>query len=312
MNLGFLIKRLASTIPVFWGIATIVFALMFVIPGDPARMLMGQRGDQETLIRIQKELGLDKPFIVQYGLFWKRLFSGDLGYSYRQQRPVTEIISERFPATLKLAVFAVFFSVIFGITAGVIASVYQGRWPDKIVMGISLLGVSIPIFLLGLILIVIFSTWLGWFGTGYGNGGFRYIVLPGISLSAISVGTIARVTRSSMLEVLMAEYVQTARAKGLKEISVIIKHALRNALVPIVTVTGNHIAGLMTGAIATETVFAWPGLGRAVYEAISMRDRPVVLGGVLFFTAMFVFMNLAVDLTYSFLDPKIRLGKNTG
>ena len=310
MTYSYFIRRLVATIPVFWGIGTIVFMLMFAIPGDPARMLMGQRGDEETLQRIRHELGLDKTFLTQYGLFWLRLMHGDLGYSYRQHRPVTKIIAERFPATFRLALFAIIVSVLFGTAAGVIASIYQGRWPDQFVMGISLLGISTPIFWLGLMLIIVFSTWLGWFHTGYGNGGFSYLVLPGVSLSAISMGSIARITRSSMLEVIKSEYVQTARAKGLKETSVIIKHALRNALVPVVTVAGSHLAGLMTGAIATETIFAWPGLGRAVYEAISMRDRPMVLGGVLFFAVMFVFMNLIVDVLYSVLDPRIRMGNS--
>lgn len=309
MNVGWFIRRIASTIPVFFGIATVVFVMMFVIPGDPARMLMGQRGDEESLQRIRHELGLDKPFIVQYALFWKRLIKGDAGYSFRQHRSVAEIITERFPATFKLALFAIIISVLFGVAAGIIASIYHGRWHDQVIMGLSLSGVSIPIFWFGLMLIVVFSTWLGWFSTGYGDGGLRYIILPGVSLSAVSMGTISRITRTSMLEVLRAEYVQTARAKGLKEKTVILKHVLRNALIPIVTIAGSHMANLMTGAIATETIFAWPGLGRAVYEAISMRDRPVVLGGVLFFAFVFVLFNLLVDVIYTFLDPRIKMDK---
>lgn len=307
MRAAYLGRRLLTAIPVFWGIATIVFILMFVVPGDPARMLMGQRGDEEALKRIRHEMQLDRPFLIQYGSFLGRLVKGDLGYSFRQHRPVTEIIIERFPATFRLALFAIVVALIFGIAAGIIAAVNQGRWPDQVVMGISLIGVSTPIFWFGLMLIIVFSTWLGWFHTGYGDGGFQYIVLPGVSLSAVTMGTIARITRSSMLEVLRADYVQTARAKGLKEITVLLKHVFRNALIPVVTVAGNHLAGLMTGAIATETIFAWPGLGRAVYEAISMRDRPVVLGGVLFFAAVFVLMNAVVDALYSTLDPRIRM-----
>jgi peptide/nickel transport system permease protein len=309
MNLAYLVKRVISTLPVFWGIATIIFILMFMVPGDPARMLMGQRGDEETLTRIRGELGLDRPFLVQYGLFWNRLFHADLGQSYRQHRPVTQIIMERFPITLRLAAFAIVVALAFGMFAGVLAAIYRGRWVDYTTMAFSLAGVSIPIFWFGLMLIIVFSTWLGWFHTGYGDGGFRYIVLPGVSLSAVTMGTIARITRSSILEVLRADYVQTARAKGLPEIKVILKHVLRNALIPVVTVAGNHLAGLLTGAIATETIFAWPGLGRAVFEAIAMRDRPVVLGGVLFIAFIFVAVNFFVDILYSALDPKIQMDK---
>lgn len=311
MNATYLIKRVLATLPVFWGIATIIFILMFLVPGDPARMLMGQRGDEETLLRIRHELGLDRSFPVQYGLFWNRLLHGDLGQSYRQHRPVTQIIMERFPITLRLALFAIVVALFFGMFAGILAAIYRSRWIDYVTMAISLAGVSIPIFWFGLMLIIVFSTWLGWFHTGYGDGGFRYIVLPGVSLSAVTMGTIARITRSSILEVLRADYVQTARAKGLPETKVILKHVLRNALIPVVTVAGNHLAGLLTGAIATETIFAWPGLGRAVYEAIAMRDRPVVLGGVLFIAFIFVTVNFLVDLFYSVLDPKIQIDKSS-
>lgn len=288
------------------GIATIVFALMFLVPGDPARMLMGQRGDEETLRNIRHELGLDRSFIVQYGLFWNRLLHGDLGQSYRQNRPVTEIIIERFPATLSLALFAIITAFIIGVSAGVIAARFHGRWPDRVIMMGSLAGISTPVFWLGLMLIVIFSTWLGWLETGY--GGFNHLILPGLSLSVIAMGTISRITRSSMLETLRAEHVKTARAKGLRETTILLKHVLRNALIPVVTVTGNYLAALMAGAIATETVFAWPGMGRAIFEAILMRDRPLVLGGVLFIAFIFLITNLVIDLSYAFLDPRIRLG----
>jgi peptide/nickel transport system permease protein len=307
MIIRYIAKRIVASVPVFLGISTIVFVLMFVVPGDPAQTLMGQRGDEETLQRIRHELGLDRSFAHQYGMFMLRLAQGDLGYSYRQHRPVTTIIAERFPATFMLAFWAILLALIFGVTAGVFASLFRGRWPDRLIMGVSLMGVSLPIFWFGLMLIVVFSTWLGWFHVGYGNGGFQYIALPAVSLSVVAMGSIARMTRSSMLEVIRSDYIQTARAKGLRESRVIIKHVLRNALLPIVTVAGNYLSGLLTGAIATETVFAWPGLGRTVFESIAMRDRPVVMGGVLFFAGVFVIINLAVDISYGFIDPRIRL-----
>jgi len=300
-------------IPILLGVATIIFILMFLVPGDPARLLMGQHGDERVLENIRHEMGLDKPVYVQYMRFIGKLLKGDLGRSYRQKRPVALIIRERFPATAKLAVASMILAIIIGITAGIIAALYRNRVWDWVVMVFSLTGISIPVFWLGMMLILLFASGLGWLPVGgYGKSGdLRHLFLPAISLSSISIGYISRMMRSSMLEVISKDYIRTARAKGLSEKAVILHHALRNAFIPVITVIGINFASLLGGAVATETVFAWPGLGRATVDAIRVRDLPVVEGCVLFLAFIFVLANLLVDLSYGWLDPRIRLGEKT-
>jgi peptide/nickel transport system permease protein len=300
-------------IPILLGAATIVFALMFIVPGDPARLLMGQHGDERTLATIRQELGLDKPVYVQYARFIGRLAKGDFGMSYRQKRPVAEIIRERFPATAKLAVASIILAVTIGITAGILAAVFRNTILDWLVMIISLSGISMPVFWLGMMLILLFASGLGWLPVGgYGRSGdLRHIILPAVSLAAISVGYIARMMRSSMLEVIGKDYIRTARAKGLSKRVVVLRHALRNAFIPVITIIGINFASLLGGAVATETVFAWPGLGRATVDAIRVRDLPVVEGCVMFLALIFVIANLLVDLSYAWLDPRIRLDGST-
>ncbi|MFC1651357.1 ABC transporter permease [Candidatus Latescibacterota bacterium] len=306
----YIIKRLLMIIPILLGVATIIFVLMFLVPGDPARLLMGQHGDEKVLENIRREMGLDKPIYIQYIKYIGKLAKGDLGVSYRQKRPVSEIIRERFPATAKLAVVSMILSIIIGITAGIIAAVYRNKFWDLLVMILSLSGISMPVFWLGMMLILFFASGLGWLPVGgYGRSGdFRHILLPAISLSAVFIGYIARMMRSSMLEVIGKDYIRTARAKGLSERAVIIHHALRNAFIPVITVIGINFAGLLGGAVATETVFAWPGLGRATVDAIRVRDLPVVEGCVIFLAFVFVMVNLLVDISYAWIDPRIRLG----
>jgi peptide/nickel transport system permease protein len=306
---SYIIRRLFLTIPILWGVATIVFALMFIVPGDPARMLMGQHGDEQTLTQLRRELGLDRPMYVQYVRFLGRLIKGDLGTSYRQRRPVAEIIRDRFPATARLAVSSMVIAIIIGIATGILAAKYRNTVWDWLVMVFSLSGISMPVFWLGMMLILLLASWLGWLPVGgYGkNGDLRHLFLPAVSLAAVSVGYIARMMRSSMLEVIGKDYIRTARAKGLSEWSVILHHTFRNALIPVVTIIGINFASLLGGAVATETVFAWPGLGRAVVDAIKVRDLPVVEGCVIFFAVIFVLTNLIVDLSYAWLDPRIRL-----
>ena len=302
-------------IPILIGVATIIFVLMFMVPGDPARLLMGQHGDERVLESIRREMGLDKPVYIQYARYLRKLAAGDLGMSYRQKRPVSAIIRERFPATAKLAVASMIIAVIIGISAGIIAAVHRNRFADWIVMIISLTGISMPVFWLGMMLILLFASGLGWLPVGgYGKSGdIRHLLLPAISLSTISIGYIARMMRSSMLEVISKDYIRTARAKGLSERAVILRHALRNAFIPVITVIGLNFAALLGGAVATETVFAWPGLGRAAVDAIRVRDLPVVEGCVLFLAFIFVMVNLLVDLSYAWLDPRIGLvGKDEG
>ena len=306
---GFILKRLALAVPVMLGIATIIFLLMFFIPGDPVRMLMGQHGDPETEAEIRADLGLDKPLHVQYFRFLGRLLKGDLGRSYRQRRPVKEILLERLPATLKLGTAALCLAVFFGVTAGIIAALNRNKPLDGAVMVASLVGISTPVFWLGLMLMLVFASRLKWLPVaGYGtNGDLRHLVLPAVSLSLVYLGYIARITRSSLLEVIGMEFLRTARAKGLGKRVAAIKHGLRNALIPIVTVIGLNFAGLLGSAVATETVFAWPGIGRTMVLAIGMRDVPVIEGGVIILSLSFVLINLLVDVSYSFIDPRIRL-----
>jgi peptide/nickel transport system permease protein len=312
--LFFLLRRLLSLLPVLWGIATLVFVLMYVIPGDPARLMAGQNADAKTLELLREQMGLDRPMIQRYGIFLAGLARGDLGYSYRQQRPVVRVILERFPATFKLALAAVLIALVFGVSAGVLAAVRHGRFLDYGVMVFSLLGISTPVFWLGLMLIVVFSVWLGWLPVGgYGeHGGIKYLILPAVSLSAISTGYFARITRSSMLEVLRTDYILAARTRGIPERRILFRHALRNAGLPLVTVIGTNLAGLLGGAVATETVFAWPGIGRAIYDAILVRDMPVVEGGVIFLAFIFVAANLVIDLVYAWIDPRVRLAGRSG
>ena len=306
---GFVLKRLVLAVPVLLGIATIIFFLMFAIPGDPVRLLMGQHGDPETEATIRAELGLDRPLHVQYFRFIGRLLKGDLGRSYRQRREVKEILFERLPATLKLGTAALCLAVFFGIAAGIIAALNRNKPVDGVVMVGSLVGISTPVFWLGLMLIVVFAVRLKWLPVaGYGTGGdLRHLVLPAVSLSLVYLGYIARITRSSLLEVIGMEFLRTARAKGLGQRAAAVKHGLRNALIPIVTVIGLNFAGLLGGAVATETVFAWPGIGRAMVDAIRMRDVPVIEGGVILLSLSFVLINLLVDISYSFIDPRVKL-----
>jgi len=305
----YLIRRIFMIIPILLGVATIVFALMFIVPGDPARLLLGQHGDEHTLELVRHELGLDQPVHIQYIRFIGRIAKGDLGMSYRQKRPVAEILRERFPATAKLAVASMAIAIVLGVCAGIVAAMYRNHTLDWLVMVLSLTGISMPVFWLGMMLILVFASGLGWLPVGgYGHGGdIRHLALPAISLSLVSVGYIARMMRSSMLEVIGKDYIRTARAKGLRESVVILRHGLRNAFIPVITIIGINFAALLGGAVATETVFAWPGLGRATVDAIRVRDLPVVEGCILFLAAVFVVTNLLVDLSYAWLDPRIRL-----
>ncbi|MFC1735323.1 ABC transporter permease [Candidatus Hydrogenedentota bacterium] len=308
--LSYIIRRLLVSIPVVCGVATIVFVLMFIIPGDPVRLMLGQRSDPEAAAAIRTEMGLDKPLPVQYGKFMAHLFTGNLGYSYVKHRKVTAMLLERLPATLSLGFASVIIAVLIGIPAGIIAAVRQNKFLDGAVMTVSLLGVSTPVFWLSMMMMLIFSVQLGWFPvSGYGPGKFniKYLVLPALSLSAISIGYISRITRSSMLEVLNQDFMRTARAKGLRGSAVVLRHGLKNALIPVVTVVGINSANVLGGAVATETVFAWPGIGRAVVDALRVRDLPVVEGGVILLAMGFVLANLIVDVSYAFLDPRVRL-----
>jgi peptide/nickel transport system permease protein len=294
-------------LPVTLGITLLVFVLNAIALGDPARVAMGQRADPEALERLRREHALDRPLPVQYARWMGRLVRGDLGESWREQRPVRDVIAERAVATARLALAATVISVVFGVGIGAVAAIRPGSVLDHALMGAAVLGISTPVFWLGMMLSLVFAVTLGWLPvSGYGDGGWAHLVLPAFTLGALHTGTVARMTRSSLLEVVRQDYVQAARAKGLAEPVVLGKHALRNALIPVVTVIGIGLADLLVGAPLTETVFAWPGLGRMLVAAVGQRDLPVVMGAVLVFALIYVVGNLLVDLAYLAIDPRTR------
>jgi len=299
--------RVVALVPVVFGITLLVFLLNAVALGDPARAAMGQRGDPEALERIRRDYALDRPLAVQYATWIGRLVRGDLGHSYHQQRPVIEIITERAPATLRLALAATVISIVAGIAMGALAASRPGSLVDHAVMATAVLGISTPVFWLGMMLSLVFAVTLGWLPvSGYGEGDWRHLVLPALTLGALHTGSVARMTRGSLLEVARQDYLTAARAKGLSEPVLLVKHALRNASIPVVTVIGIGLADLLVGAPLTETVFAWPGLGRLLVASVGQRDLPVVMGAVLIFTLVYVVANLLVDLAYLVLDPRTR------
>ena len=305
----FILKRLLLLVPILWGVATLTFFLMYVVPGDPVRAIAGERYDERTLAEMRRELGLDRPLLVQYVGFLGRLARFDLGRSFVTRRPVAEAIRERFPKTLALALSAMAIAIIGGLTIGALAA--WGRIPflSRALMTMSLIGVSIPVFWLGLLLIYLFAIKLSILPpSGYGGGSLRNLVLPAVTLSFASMAAIARITRSGFMDVLGEDYVRTARAKGLGERIVMGKHVLRNALIPVVTIVGTDFGSYLSGSVLTESIFGWPGLGRFIVQAILKRDFPVIQGAVLFMAIIFILVNLAIDLSYGFIDPRVRSG----
>jgi peptide/nickel transport system permease protein/oligopeptide transport system permease protein len=302
---NYLIKRLLSTIPVLIGISLLLFFMLRMLPGDPAQVLAGQMATPEEIENIRHQLGLDRPIYEQYAVYMSRLVRFDLGRSARTQNPVTVEIWARLPNTMLLAVVAIMLACLFGIPAGIISAVRPYSWIDYLVTMSALFGMSMPVFWLGLMLVVVFAVILKWLPAG-GTGSWQHVILPSFTLAAFVVAFIARMTRSTMLETLSQDFTTTARSKGLKEKVVIVKHALKNALIPIITVVGLQFGSLLAGAVLTETVFAWPGLGRLLYDSISARDYPMIQGVILIFGLLYIFVNLAVDLIYAFVDPRIR------
>lgn len=303
--LSYIVRRLLLAIPVLLGVVTLVFLALRLIPGDPALIMAGEAAPPEAVERIRKEFGLDRSLVAQYCVFLGHLFRGHLGYSIRTRRPVAIEIWERFPATLQLTLASMLLAAVFGVAAGVISAARQYSIADYASMMGALFGISVPVFWLGLMLMWFFSVQLRWFPVG-GRGTLQHLVLPAITLSTGSLALIARMTRSSMLEALRQDYVRTARAKGLRELWVQMRHALRNALIPVVTIVGLQFGGLLGGAVITETVFNWPGVGRLTVDSILARDYPVVQGAVILVAVIFVLLNLSVDLLYAFIDPRIR------
>ncbi|HEY6102776.1 MAG TPA: ABC transporter permease [bacterium] len=303
----YLLRRVALTIPTLAGVTIIIFLLIRLIPGDPARVIAGLTASDEEVRRIRVELGLTHPLHVQYGIFLNQLLRGNLGTSAVTRAPVAEEIRLRLGATVGLAASSIVVATLFGLFAGIISATRQYSMLDYLIMSMALFGVSIPVFWLGLMLMLLFSVYLGWLPAG-GFGGPASFVLPTIALAAFSVAIIARMTRSSLLETFNQDYVRTARAKGVGETAVTLRHALRNALIPILTVIGLQFGALLGGAILTETTFAWPGIGRLLVNAISSRDYPVIQGIVLMFALVYAAINVIVDVLYVYVDPRIHYG----
>jgi peptide/nickel transport system permease protein/oligopeptide transport system permease protein len=300
----YIVRRVLAGVPTLWGVATVVFVMARLLPGDPARVIAGLLASPEDVERIRHQMGLDQPLWVQYVDFLSSLLHLNLGTSAHTNAPVIEEIGSRLPYTIELAVIALAIAVTAGIFAGVVAAIRRNTSLDLLISGLSVFGVSMPVYWLGLMMIIVFAIELHLFPAA-GADEPTSIVMPALTLALFSVGLIARMTRSSMLEVLGQDYVRTARAKGAPFRVVVLRHALRNALLPIMTVIGLQFGALLGGAVVTETVFAWPGVGRLLVDSIFFRDYPVVQGLVLMFGTTFVLINLLVDLLYAYVDPRI-------
>lgn len=312
--LRFILARLGGTLAVLVLVAVMVFALTRLASGDPIALLLGDQATAEDIAQARVQYGLDKPLLTQFGYWIKEVAQGNLGQSIFLQRPVTQALAERAEPTFFLATFAVTIAALIGIPCGLIAAVWRGRLVDQIFSAIAMLGASVPSFWMGLILIQVFAVWLGWFpASGYGNPGVPFIerlhhlVLPATVLGVLNSALIIRFTRASVLDILNEDYVRTARSKGLSERVVILKHVLRNALVPIVTVLGLTLALMIGGAVVTETVFNLPGVGNLVVRAVLRRDYPVIQGTLLVIAGIYVLINLVIDLIYMIVDPRIRV-----
>ncbi len=300
----FILRRLLLAIPTLLGVLVVAFLLLYVAPGDPVMAMVGERADAETIARLRRELRLDDPIHVQFGHYVGGVVRGDLGRSYITNRPILRDIRERFPKTLQLAGAAMLLASVLGISLGILSARRPGGIIDRIGLGIAYLGVSFPVFWVGLLLILLFAVTLRVLPAS-GAGGLKYLILPALALGMRSIAFLARMTRSAMLDALGSDFVRTARAKGLTEQSVVVRHALRNALIPIITVLGLDFGSYLTGSILTETIFSWPGLGRYVVNAISRRDLPAIQGSVLFLSTVFVLVNLITDLAYAKADPRV-------
>ncbi len=302
---SFLIRRLLLTIPVVWIVVTLVFTLIHLVPGDPIAQMLGEGAAVAEVERVRHELGLDRPIFDQYVTYMSGLFRGDLGVSFRNQEPVLTSIAQRYPATIQLALAAIFFSLLIAVPFGIVAARRRGSVTDRSIGLFTLVGVSLPNFALGPLLILFFSIALGWLPVS-GRESWAHLILPAITMGGGMAAIMTRMVRSSMLEEIHQDYVRTARAKGLSERRVMFGHALRNGLIPIVTVMGLQLGTLLAGAIITETIFAWPGLGRLTVQAINARDYPLVQGCILAIAMTYILVNLATDVFYSVVDPRIR------
>jgi peptide/nickel transport system permease protein/oligopeptide transport system permease protein len=305
--LRYLQQRFIAALVTLFGITLIVFAILRMLPGDPARVIAGLLATEEDVARLRVALGLDQPMLIQYANFLGNLLRGDLGISARTSQPVLDEVLARLPATMQLAIVSMAIAALIGIPVGVIAATRRNSLLDYVLSIITLFGVSMPVYWLGLMLIVIFAVNLQMLPAA-GNENLTSLILPSLTLAAFSIALIARMTRSSMLEVLHQDYVRTARAKGLRERGVIFRHALQNAFIPVITVLGLQFGTLLGGAVLTESVFGWPGIGLLMLDSIFARDYPVVQGVVFIFAALFIGLNVAVDVVYAYIDPRIHYG----
>lgn len=303
--LRFLARRVALTIPVLLGVATLVFSLIHLIPGDPAQAMLGESAPPEDVAELRSRLGLDRPLLEQYGTFLRDAIRGDLGRSLRTSQPVTSAILERMPATIELAAAAMLVALGFAIPLGIAAAVWRGTSLDHAATTVSLLGISIPDFWLGPLLAIVFSIELGWLPVS-GRGTWANLVLPAVSLGAALAAILARMTRATLLEELREPYVIAARARGASRVRAVVRHAFRNSLIPVITLIGLQFGAVLTGAVITETIFSWPGIGRLLIQSIGFRDYPLVQGCILLIAVTYVAMNLVTDLLYGLVDPRIR------
>jgi ABC-type dipeptide/oligopeptide/nickel transport system permease component len=303
--LPYLVRRLVVTIPVLFGVATLVFLLIHLVPGDPALAMLGESASATDVAELRTRLGLDKPLLEQYGSYLSGLVRGDLGSSFRYKTPVTREIGRRLGPTAQLAVAAMVVAIVLAIPLGVIAALYRGGGIDQAAMAVSLAGVSMPNFWLGPLLALIVGVQLGWLPVS-GTGTWAHLVLPSLTLGAALAAILARMTRASVIDELRELYVLAAKARGLSAGRAVIAHALRNSLIPVVTIIGLQFGAVLTGAIITETIFSWPGVGRLLIQSIGFRDYPLVQGCILFIAVTYVAMNLLVDVVYGWLDPRIR------
>ena len=301
---SFILRRLLLAVPTLFGVLVVAFLLLYVAPGDPVEAMVGERADSATIARLREQLRLDDPLVSRFGHYVGDVVTGDLGRSYITNRPITQDIRERFPKTLQLAAAAMLLATTLGLTLGVLSARNPGGFADRFALGIAYLGISFPVYWVGLLLILLFAVTLKWLPPS-GYGGLRFLILPALTLGMRSIAFLARMTRSAMLDALSADFVRTARAKGLTEWVVTLKHALRNALIPVITVLGLDFGAYLTGSILTETIFSWPGIGRYVVNAISRRDLPAIQGAVLFLSTVFVLVNLLTDLAYAKADPRV-------
>jgi peptide/nickel transport system permease protein/oligopeptide transport system permease protein len=304
---AFILRRLLLAIPTLFGVLVVAFLVLHVASGDPVQAMVGERADSATVARLRAQLHLDEPLIKRFGIYLGDIAQGDLGRSYITDRPISRDIKERFPKTLQLAGAAMLLAALVGVTLGILSAARPGGLADRFALGLAYVGISFPVYWVGLLLILLFAVTLHWLPPS-GFGGIKFLILPAITLGMRSIAFLARMTRSAMLDALKSDFIRTARAKGLREGKITLRHGFRNALIPVITVIGLDFGAYLTGSILTETIFGWPGIGRYVVNAISRRDLPAIQGSVLFLSTVFVLVNLLTDLAYAKADPRVRLG----